>query len=124
MGHGLARIQAASEVMRGKSRMPKKKLDITVQISGQKWRIISDHRLPRDTDGDCNASLRRIRIHPSHPPEKRLELVVHESGHAAFDHLDEQYVDQFGVDMVGVLLHPDMLAFLGLQRIPETPRAR
>lgn len=112
-------ILAASEVMRGKTRMPK--LDFFTQILGVRWRILADHRLPRDTDGDCNRELKRIRIHPSNTPKKKLEILHHEWQHAAFDHLDEVYVSDSSADFAEILFRPDVLAFLGLQLIPDSP---
>ena len=114
-------MKAVDRKARGVMRVPK--LDFSAEILGARWRILADHRLPRDTDGDCNAGLKRIRIHPSNPPEKLAEVLFHECTHAAFDHLDEQYVDPFGGDLAAILFRPDVLAFLGLQRIPHTQRA-
>lgn len=112
---------AASDGMRGTTRMPK--LDFSAQILGVRWRVLACHRLPRDTDGDCNRDLKRVRVHPTNTAEKRCEILLHELLHAGYDHLDEEWVAQFAADITPVIYRPDVLAFLGLQRVTETQRA-
>jgi hypothetical protein len=113
-------MRAVKNGARGVIRVPR--LDFFTQILGVRWRILADHRLPRDTDGDCNRGLKRIRVHPSNPFKKRFETLHHEWQHAAFDHLDEAYVADSSADFAEIVYRPDVLAFLGLQLIPDSPQ--
>lgn len=100
--------------------MAKSKLDFVAPIFGHKWRIKADHRLPKDTDGDCCRVLHRIRVHSSLPPEKFFETLLHECLHAGYDHLDEEWVAQFAREFAPILYRAESLARCGLQRItPE-----
>lgn len=107
-------MKSAFRRLRGESRMPK--LDFFAVILGARWRVLSDHRLPRDTDGDCNRALKRVRVHPTNTPDKRCETLLHELLHAGYDHLDEEWVAQFARDITPILYRPDVLEFLGLRR--------
>ena len=99
-------------------RMPR--LDFFAVLLGTRWRIFSDHRLPKGDGGSCDYKRKWVRVHPSLSPQKRFEMLHHECLHGAYEHLDEHWVEQFALDFSEVVYRPDVLQFLGLQRIPDS----
>lgn len=78
-----------------------------VQILGKYWNL----RFCRITTktkaiGHCDApdvANRTIKIDQRLKGEERLEVIIHELLHAAGWHIDEEFVDQFGIDAARVL---------------------
>lgn len=118
-------MDSLSAGLPGKGMAKKSKLDFVAKFFGRKWRITTTNRMPKNEygvqfDGDCSQEKRRIRILGSLSGPDFANTALHESLHAAFDHLAESCVDEFSSDFIAVLYRPDVLARCGLQRItPE-----
>lgn len=73
------------------------------KILGKVWEIVFT---PRVHLGDCDGphiANKKIRIAKKLKDEQRLEVIIHELLHAANWHLDEEWVEQAGIDIARVL---------------------
>ena len=76
-----------------------------VRIRGLTWKLVFT-RLPPDRDGDCDdpsEPRRRIRIRRSLRGLRRLEVLLHEIGHASCWDLSEEFVHDWAKDAAQVL---------------------
>ena len=77
-----------------------------IQVQGKYWnlkfvRINSEKQI-----GHCDSPElpnRTIKIDNRLKGEEKLEVIVHELLHAAGWHIDEEFVEQFGIDVARVL---------------------
>lgn len=81
--------------------------DCRVTICGKRWRL-EYSRLPRDTDGSCDAptvTRKRLRIarRLRQRPRALLETLIHEAMHAAGWPLSEEHVEQTAEDVTRIL---------------------
>lgn len=71
-----------------------------VALLGKRWRLRFAPNLANR--GDCDAPTlpnKEIRISSALDGEELLEVLVHEFTHAAYWHLDEEYVEKFAKDV-------------------------
>jgi hypothetical protein len=83
--------------------MPRRKRQRrTVYVGDQRWKIERSQRL-RGIDGDCNYTLRRIRIDARLRGVDLLDTLIHELIHARWPDLSEDAVVEFSETLSGVL---------------------
>ena len=72
-----------------------------VTIRGKRWQVVFTEDLPSGRDGECdspNTPNKQIRVRPSLPPERMLEVLNHEFDHAAFWDMDEEVIQEVNED--------------------------
>ena len=80
--------------------------DIHVTIGGKRWRLAFVSRLPDGADGDCDGPQvpnKTMRIKRSLADKKKLEVILHESLHAADWHRSEEWVHETAEDLTRIL---------------------
>lgn len=80
-----------------------------IKIMGRMWDLLfqrTDEMRSRKLLGLCDppeTKGRKIWVSPSLKGEERLEVIIHELTHAAGWHIDEPFVEQFGIDLARTL---------------------
>jgi len=74
-----------------------------VSVLGKRWRFDETTTVE---GGDCDAPTvprKTIRVNPDLPPERHLDVTLHELLHASDWHKDEEWVAQVATDVARVL---------------------
>lgn len=77
-----------------------------VTILGKRFRFEFTHNLPKDADGICDdptSKKKRIAIRKGLSEQKTLEIVIHETLHAANWHAAEEWIDESAKDIARIL---------------------
>lgn len=75
-----------------------------IKILNKAWELVFCPNLKNKGECDSPNSLnKKIRIWKGLKDEQELEILIHEMLHAAFWHIDEEYVDRVSKDISNVL---------------------
>jgi hypothetical protein len=79
---------------------------VQITILGKRWNLKITSKLSRDCRGECeppDSARKEIRIRSSLKGEELLEVICHETLHAADWHKDESWVTQVAADLAKIL---------------------
>lgn len=77
-----------------------------INIRGEKWQLVRSRSITHDgkpSDGLCEMSRKKIRVHQSLEGLRELEVILHELTHACQWDLDEDAVVDISESIAGVL---------------------